>query len=165
MALEKTHDHYAVSEDGRVWSYKTDKWLKPATTSNGYKSVRLNNKTQNLHRLVAEAFCDKPEGCNQVNHIDGDKTNNHASNLEWVTMSENHKHAYFTGIRKPSDVQREAVRKQGIKNRKFTMDEARFMRSMYNTYGFTQTAIAKLFETSSAVISLIVCNKTYQESI
>ena len=164
MALERTHEHYAVSDDGNVWSYKTEQWLKPTLTSRGYPCVRLNQKTYNVHRLVAEAFCDKPEGCDQVNHINGDKTDNRAENLEWVTMSQNHKHAFATGLRTPSKVQREAAKQQGFKNRKFTMDEARFMRKMYDTYGFTQTAIAKMFETSQAIINSIVLNKTYQET-
>lgn len=164
MALTKTHEHYAVSDDGRVWSYKTEQWLKPSLTSRGYPCVRLNQKTYNVHRLVAEAFCDKPEGCDQVNHINGDKTDNHSENLEWVTMSQNHKHAFATGLRTPSEVQRQSAKDQGFKNRKFTMDEARFMRKMFSVFNFTQTAIAKMFDTSQAVVNSIVLNKTYQET-
>ena len=164
MALTRIHEHYAVSDDGSVWSYKTDKWLKPATTSKGYACVRLNGKTQSVHRLVAKAYCDKPEGCDQVNHINGDKQDNRAENLEWVTMSQNHKHAFATGLRKPSDVQREAVRQQGFKNRRFTMDEVRYMRRMFNEFDFTQTAIAKVFKASQQTINYIVNNKTYQEN-
>ena len=72
------------------------KEIRPKVNRNGYVEVALwKNNAQHfklLHRLVAEAFC---EGAGeQVNHKDGDKSNNAASNLEWVTCSENHRHAY-----------------------------------------------------------------------
>jgi len=52
-----------------------------------------------VHREVAEYFVPNPEGKKYVNHIDGNKTNNNASNLEWVTSSENTLHAYNTGLK------------------------------------------------------------------
>ena len=51
-----------------------------------------------IHRLVAITFIDNPDNKPMVNHIDGNKLNNNACNLEWVTCSENHKHAYKTGL-------------------------------------------------------------------
>lgn len=55
-----------------------------------------------VHRIVATYFCDNPEHKPEVNHIDGNKSNNKASNLEWVTRSENELHAYRTGLAKPT---------------------------------------------------------------
>lgn len=58
----------------------------------GYYCIKLSGRNGGhmlLHRMVAEVWCDKRDGCNQVNHIDGDKGNNSAENLEWVTASEN----------------------------------------------------------------------------
>lgn len=58
-------------------------------------------KVPMIHRLVAEAFIPNPDGKPQVNHIDGDRSNNRVDNLEWVTCSENSMHAYKTGLSKP----------------------------------------------------------------
>lgn len=67
----------------------------------GYLMVHLYrkrmNKTVKVHRLVAEAFVPNPDGLPEVNHIDGNKSNNSASNLEWVTRRQNMRHARETG--------------------------------------------------------------------
>lgn len=71
---------------------------------NGYFRVSLSkdgvNKTHKVHRLVAQAFIDNPNNLPQVNHIDGNKQNNHVDNLEWCTNSENQKHACKLGLKR-----------------------------------------------------------------
>lgn len=67
----------------------------------GYFVVKLAGRTTEhvqLHRMVAEVWCDRPEGTTQVNHKDGNKGNNCAENLEWVTPKENVQHAYANGL-------------------------------------------------------------------
>lgn len=70
--------------------------------ANGYYAVGLwknnNQKIENIHRLIAIAFIPNPNNYPEVNHIDGDKTNNKIENLEWCNQSYNVKHAYDTGL-------------------------------------------------------------------
>ena len=71
--------------------------IKPTDNGNGYLIVSFKNggkrKNHYVHRLVAEAFCTKRKGQTVVNHIDYDKYNNSANNLEWCTQKENVKHS------------------------------------------------------------------------
>lgn len=91
---------YEASSFGRIRNAKT-KHLIACYNNNGYLATTLKagNKLpsrQRVHRLVAMAFCEKAEGKEYVNHIDENKQNNRADNLEWVTNSENAKHYYKT---------------------------------------------------------------------
>lgn len=85
---------FIVFEDGRIF-----KRLDPPVSSSGYKFVRVGEKSYPLHRVIASAFIPNPEDKPQVNHIDGNKTNNAVSNLEWVTHQENVQHAVKLGLR------------------------------------------------------------------
>lgn len=90
---------YFVSDDGKVYSEKYGRRCELKQSGHkGYRRVVLStaNKRQGypVHRLVAEAFIPNPEDKPFVNHLDGNKRNNIASNLRWCTASENQKHAY-----------------------------------------------------------------------
>ncbi len=108
---------YEVSNMGNVRSTRSGKLLKPSLNNSGYSVIHFydhqNFKAFTIHRLVAMAFIPNPCGKRTVNHIDGDKTNNRADNLEWATYSENHKHAYKTGLKGVSDKQRKAASDTG----------------------------------------------------
>jgi len=102
MGDVRSSDRLVHTSNG-ITQRRKGRTLKPALSA-GYPFVLLQvaceRKQIHVHRLVASAFCDKPEGCDVVNHIDGIKTNNAASNLEWTTYSGNAKHAYDTGLNK-----------------------------------------------------------------
>lgn len=84
---------YAVTSCGKVYSYKSKKFLKPHKIKSGYLQVHLykngEQKTYYIHRLVAEAYLPNPEGLSQVNHKDENKENNALPNLEWCDESYN----------------------------------------------------------------------------
>lgn len=97
---------YEVSNTGLVRRTGTGRILAArlgGTAKYRFVSLWKNNREKHflVHRLVASLFVDNPDGKPQVNHKDLDKENNEASNLEWVTVSENHRHAFANG-RKPS---------------------------------------------------------------
>lgn len=81
--------------DGTFHRYKNETIKKPKLSKDGYLNITLcvncKNRSFGIHRLVAEAFVPKPFTCEEleVNHKDLDRTNNYASNLEWVTHQEN----------------------------------------------------------------------------
>lgn len=86
-------DKYAISNCGNIINIKTGKQLKKSLDKYGYYCVCLsvNNKRiyKKVHRLVAMAFIENTDNKPCIDHIDGNKTNNQASNLRWVTPKEN----------------------------------------------------------------------------
>lgn len=109
---------YYITEDGRLHNRKTNNWYK-GTVRGGYLyyDMRWKNKkySKAAHRLVAEYYILNENNYSTVNHIDGNKLNNHVSNLEWCTESENLIHAYETGLkRKTNGVSERQIYKEDL---------------------------------------------------
>lgn len=102
IIIEGQETPYLIRDNGTIWSEKRNRELKGTLQRNEYHTVYLtfNNRQYNfmIHRLVAEYFCDNPNNYTIVHHKDGNKHNNKASNLEWVTSKINN----ATENKKPS---------------------------------------------------------------
>lgn len=123
---------YQVSNMGNVKSLarkykngitnKQDIVLKQSTNPKGYKSVYLCKDSKvyakNVHRLVCVNFLDNPENKSDVNHKNGIKSDNSLINLEWVTRSENIKHAYDNSLRRYTENQKNTFLVNKVNNSK-----------------------------------------------
>lgn len=107
---------YSITKCGKIYSHLTNRWMKLPLNKSGYQTVDLRNNGKRIHgivsRLVAQTFIHNPEFKPQVNHIDGNKLNNHVDNLEWVTQQENTNHAESNGLFRHT--------KSAIKHSKYT---------------------------------------------
>ncbi len=139
--------NYQVSNLGNIRGIY-GKILKQHPNRNGYISVTLytngngEKKTVRVHRLVACTFIENPLGKREVNHIDGNKCNNSAENLEWCSTSENIIHAY----------------KNGLNFKKISIKDAVNIKKMLSE-GISQYKIADKYSVTQSLISLIKNNK------
>ena len=90
---------YSITIEGKICNNVNGENLKPCIANTGYLVVGIGGSLQLVARLVAQTFIPNPENKPTVNHIDGDKLNNHIDNLEWATHSENMQHSYDEGLR------------------------------------------------------------------
>lgn len=110
MNTVEIDNKYILTDAGDLYR-KTKHGIEQCTKRkhrNGYIRYTMNNKDHYAHRLVAEYFISNPNGYKEVNHIDGNKTNNDVSNLEWCSRSMNNKHAFQTGLRQYSELSKMA---------------------------------------------------------
>lgn len=91
-----------IDDLGRVFRLHSGKWIEISKNrENRYRAIVIDGKAHYVHRLIASAFVPNPHDKPEVNHIDGNRGNNRADNLEWVTRSENILWSYKTGRHKP----------------------------------------------------------------
>ena len=106
--------NYLACSDGYVVNSDTGAVIKGYLHKVGYTKLTLytqDHKPKHLfmHRVIASAFCEREADQNEVNHKDGNKRNNRAKNLEWVTRNENLRHAYENGLMPNKTVHRAVI--------------------------------------------------------
>lgn len=142
---------YAISDDGKVWSYRKNRFVKGYITKKGYLAIDTGKKVLPVHRLVAEAFVPNPYNKPQVNHKDSNKLNNHFHNLEWCTPKENITHAIRAGMH------------QSVKNRKLSPEQVREIRSKYAVKENGYINLSREYGVSPMAIRDLVKYRSYAE--
>lgn len=154
---------YAITKDGKVWSYGVNSrrkpqggWMKPQPIGKGYLIVMIKRdgkyKHPLVHRLVAQAYIPNPKRLKEVNHKDGDRTNNIVENLEWVDSTGNKQHAIRLGLYKNLIGENHYKSKLADKD----IEEIRRLGKKGNLY---QWEIGKIYGVNQSTISSILSGK------
>jgi len=147
---------YEISNTVKIKSMKyisSGKIIEGDTTRKNERRVVLckngNQKRFLIHRLVGVAFILNPDNKPEINHIDGDRSNNHVTNLEWATRSENELHAYRTGLKTPTRNERSG-------HCRLSCQDVRDIRNMYKPKAVSQQKIADIYKVSREHIRDII---------
>lgn len=95
--MQSRFENYLISDCGRVKNLTTGKISIGSTTNKGYQRITSTPKSVFIHSLVAEKFCPNPNNYLEVDHLDCDRSNNNASNLEWVSREINIQRSFENG--------------------------------------------------------------------
>lgn len=147
------YKNYIVTKEGSIISRKTGKQIYVHVNKRGYHFVRLHEdgkgKTHLVHRVVAKLFVPNPDSLPEVNHRDGNKSNNNHWNLEWCTRQQNVDHSIETGLTKNNGVSHYRCN--------LTQDQVDQMRGLFRQ-GWDCARIGRKFGISQAS-SYRICHK------
>lgn len=150
-------DDYTVFNDGSIFGPSGNK-MRFSENSRGYLQCSINNRTEEIHRIIAKCFIPNPYNKPQVNHIDGNKKNNSVENLEWATPKENTRHAYDIGLARGNP-------KYGMSNgrSKLNPEKVKFIREQYRNPDnhYTMKDLAEMLDIGKNAIFNIIHNKTW----
>lgn len=149
-------EFYEASTLGRIRSVdrggRGGRILAPQVTGRRYPVVSISERgrirTMPVHRLIASAFKPNPNNLPEVNHIDGDKLNACADNLEWCTRAENIAHAIASGLKPPVIGERHG-------QTKLTVRDVKEMREL-RASGASFKAIASKYGVSASTAHRVV---------
>lgn len=156
------NSNYLVSNFGNIKNIKTQKNIKKYIHQGRfYVKFRIKGgkaKAFNVARLVCIAFNENPFNKPEVNHIDGNKLNNKAGNLEWVTREENIRHGVKNNLIPPT-------RGEKSGKTKLKWEDIKFIREHYKPFDkeYSSVQLAKKFNISRSTLGYILSNKTWKE--
>lgn len=158
---------YQISNHGRIYSVRYNRFRKPKVDKYGYMTISIG-KDSNLchffvHRLVANAFVPNPNDFPEVNHIDGNKANNSADNLEWCDHYTNIRHAYNTGLMPHPLKPKKETRPRGMK---LTESQVKEIRSQYipGDLIFGCKPLARRYGVAPTTIKQIINQQIWREA-
>lgn len=152
LGRARTLDRKIVYKDGRIATFK-GKDLSVFRGAYGYPAIYLpGGKRKHVHRLVADAFLPRKEGCDVINHINGDKFDNRVENLEWSTASENNRHARATGLQNQHG--------ENCNLTRYSEQIVQAVRRVHAKYGSSYRDLAVLFDMSEMQAADIVKGRT-----
>lgn len=163
-------DAYSLSREGKIWSKHSRCFLKPRSSGKTYNKTRPPGELRSyktvalwdskkksyryyyIHRLVAKTFVLNPENKPEVNHLNGNKADNRAKNLEWATRRENVDHALLNNLLT-----------RGTKNgsAKLTEQQVREIRALWASGELSQSSIGEMYKVTQGNIYAIVNNKNW----
>jgi len=153
---------YEIDEYGVIYSLTHFRIVKPILSNAGYFIVRLYRKGNCyaflIHRLVALTFIPNDKNKKCVNHKDGNRLNNHVSNLEWSTHSENTQHALKSGI---SFKRKHEIFGEAHHNSKIREIDVPEIRKAYSEFG-NVSVIARKFNVAVPTIRNIIIGNTWK---
>jgi hypothetical protein len=146
---------YQASNLGRIKSFLMNRELilKTPTGYLGYSYVNLKGKLFRVHRIIGNTFLKNEKNFREINHKDGNKTNNKVENLEWCTRSYNMKHAFKNGL---------AVGMKGEKHHKCKLTQIQAIKIKYEYKDMTHKEIAKKYNVAKSLISMIRTGQTWK---
>lgn len=146
-------EDYEITKEGLVINKHNGRVVKPQKNGKGYFRVSIGGKLKFVHRLVAEQFIPNPNNLPQVNHIDGDKTNNCVDNLEWVTNGQNRKHAIENNLQ---------ICGEDCKNSVLTEKDVYFI---YKNQHLKGTELARILGKKRQTINNVLQGKTWKKQM
>ena len=139
------YNGYTVFKDGRIKSNKLRSvYLKGWDDGKGYSAIKINNVSCKRHVIIAKCFLgDKPVGFT-VNHKDGNKMNNHISNLEYISSSDNYNHAIKTGLKR--NISNVLTAEEASDMVEFYYNTHYTMKEICSWIGFSRTVLKRLID-------------------